>query len=129
VRRLFSNFARGVPGLGLLLLRLVVGIALIGQAAIALHSELTIPSDMVRLVIAIGGLLLLVGLWTPVVGGALTLIELWTFSLAQPNDPWNHILLATIAAALALIGPGHWSVDAHLFGWRRININNGDEDG
>jgi len=33
-------------------------------------------------------------------------------------------MLATLAIALALIGPGAWSVDARLFGWKRIDIGN-----
>ncbi len=32
------------------------------------------------------------------------------------------VLLATIGAAQALVGPGAWSIDARLFGWKRIDI-------
>jgi hypothetical protein len=39
----------------------------------------------------------------------------------QPEDPWKNVLLATIGA-LALIGPGVWSVDARPFGWKRISF-------
>ena len=40
------------------------------------------------------------------------------------GDPWIHILLLTLGISLALLGPGAWSVDARLFGWRRIEIPN-----
>jgi hypothetical protein len=36
----------------------------------------------------------------------------------------THVLLGTLGAAVALVGPGAWSVDARLFGWKRINIGN-----
>ena len=64
--------------------------------------------------------LLLAGLWTPVVGTLVALEALWNaFSSGHPSF-W--IVLATLGAALALIGPGAWSIDARLFGWRRLEI-------
>jgi putative oxidoreductase len=73
-----------------------------------------------------GGILLLVGLWTPIAGAAVALIELWSaFSLhsSQPDERWIHLLLATVAAAIAMIGPGAWSIDSRLFGRKRFDIN------
>ena len=66
------------------------------------------------------GILLLAGLWIPIVGTVVTLLELWSV-FSQAGDPWIHILLGTLGAALALLGPGGWSVDAYLFGWKRID--------
>ena len=48
-------------------------------------------------------------------------IEVWKIFLA-PCKSWIYILLATLCAALAMLGPGAWSVDARLFGWKRIDI-------
>jgi hypothetical protein len=119
LRRLFSTFARGWPGWGLLLLRLVAGLALITQG----FTGRTGPIEpVIRATLAvITGILLIVGLWTPVSGSLAALLGLWN-AVSQLGDPWASILLGTIGAALAMIGPGAWSVDARLFGWRRIDI-------
>jgi uncharacterized membrane protein YphA (DoxX/SURF4 family) len=38
------------------------------------------------------------------------------------NSSSMPIVLAALGVALAMIGPGAWSVDAHLFGRKRIRI-------
>ncbi len=48
-------------------------------------------------------------------------IEIWS-AFKHPHDPWSYILLGTLGAALAMLGPGAWSVDARLFGWKRLDI-------
>ena len=121
LRRLFTTFARGWPGAGLLLMRLVAGAALMPQGIKILWGEPHIEAFILNLAATGGGLLLLVGLWTPFGGAIVAFIELWQ-ALSQPVDLWTHILLGTVGTALALIGPGAWSVDARLFGWKRIDI-------
>ena len=101
--------------MGLLLLRLVAAIAVIAQ-------RLTKGSLLVDGLGIVAALLLLSGLWTPVSGSLLAAVELWKLLSRQPLDPWADILLATIGAALGLLGPGAWSADARLFGWKRIDI-------
>jgi uncharacterized membrane protein YphA (DoxX/SURF4 family) len=121
LRRLFSTFAHGAPGLALLLMRLVAGITLIDRGITRLWSH---PSILLAVLSVIGigaGLLLLAGLWTPVVGTLVAVISVWKIFLLLENL-WIYILLATLGAALALLGPGAWSVDARLFGWKRIDI-------
>ena len=121
MRRLFSTFAHGCPGVGLLLMRLIAGIALIAQGLMRLRTE-PATGPAVLGVLAIGaGLLLFVGFWTPILGWLVAVLGLWS-AIAQRGDPWTSILLATIGAALALIGPGAWSVDARLYGWKRIDV-------
>jgi uncharacterized membrane protein YphA (DoxX/SURF4 family) len=81
------------------------------------------------LVAAAGGLLLLLGLWTPVAGIAVAIDELWiAFSphFSQMYDQRLHILLAVLAAAIAMLGPGAWSVDARIFGRKRFEIDGRD---
>jgi putative oxidoreductase len=38
------------------------------------------------------------------------------------DEPMLHALLAMLGVSLALLGPGATSVDARLFGWRRIDV-------
>ena len=120
MRRLFFTFARGWPGVGLLLLRLVVGGALIGRAVVRLSGTPSIEIATLS-VLAIGaGLFMLLGLWTPVAGTLVALIE--TLKIVRHlGDPWIYIFLATMGAALAMLGPGLWSIDARLYGWKRIS--------
>lgn len=77
---------------------------------------------ILQLVAACSAALLLVGLWTPVAGILMAVAEL-SLVLSQSNDPLMHVRLGALGAALAMIGPGAWSVDAHLFGRKRIEIS------
>lgn len=122
MRRLYSTFAGGWPGTGLLLLRLVVGSSLVARATLTLWGDpppmnVTIPAVLLMA----GGILLFVGLWTPIVGASIALIEICQM-LALPGDKWVWLLLGTAGAALAMLGPGLWSIDARLFGWRRVEV-------
>jgi uncharacterized membrane protein YphA (DoxX/SURF4 family) len=121
MRRLFSTFARGLPGAGLLLMRLVAGVALVGRALAILCDGPKLGPAILQAFAAGAGLLLLVGLWTPITGALVAVICSWEI-FSQPGDLWTNILLGTLGVALALLGPGAWSVDARLFGWKRIDI-------
>jgi uncharacterized membrane protein YphA (DoxX/SURF4 family) len=109
-------FPDGCPGAGLLFLRLVAGIVLTHHGlagAMRAHS--------LELIAGAAGIFLLVGLWTPMAGALVAIIELW-ISYSRPGDPWTSLLLGALGVGLAMLGPGAWSIDAHLFGRKRIEI-------
>jgi putative oxidoreductase len=105
--------------MGLLCLRLGTAIALFRDAVVGWAES---PHHILRLLIdAAAGLLLSAGLWTPIAGGIAAIVGLWgAFGIS--GDPWSNILLAILGAGLAMLGPGAWSVDARLFGRKRIRI-------
>jgi len=76
---------------------------------------------MVHLAATGGAALLLAGLWTPVAGVLLAMVELG-LALFHPGDRWMHMLVGALGITLAMLGPGAWSVDARLFGRKRIQI-------
>ena len=65
------------------------------------------------------GLLLCAGLWTPIAGCAVFICALWAV-FSGIGEPWSQALLAAVGAAIAMLGPGAWSVDARMFGRKRI---------
>ncbi len=94
---------------------------LVFHGVTALQNGPSLESAILHVVTTGAGLLLLAGLWTPIAGTIAAVIAVW-HAFSQPGDPWSCIMLGTLGAALALLGPGGWSVDARLFGWKRIDI-------
>jgi len=107
-------------------MRLVAGITLVSRGIAGLHGGPQLERAILQILATCAGILLLAGLWTPIAGVLATVIQLWHMfarhTLANSGDALTHIMLATLTIALALIGPGGWSVDARLYGWKRIEI-------
>ena len=82
------------------------------------HWPAIVPSIAESLI----GVLLLIGLWTPVAGVLAVIAELWTLLLGA-DRPQAAILLIAISLSVAMLGPGCWSIDALLFGRRRLDVD------
>ena len=118
LQRLFSTFANSWPGFGLLIQRLVTGIALLHNTIAHLEAPaagLIVPETTGSVL----GLFILAGLWTPLAGILVAGVELWIV-VAGGSDIWMSLMLAVFGGTLAMIGPGAWSIDARLFGRKHI---------
>ena len=127
MRRLYSTFARGSPGVGLLLIRLVAGITAIEHGLRALGGAPSAGSALLYALCTGLGCLLAIGLWTPIVGPLIALTALWD-AVAHPGNCWYGLVLVSLGVGLALIGPGMWSLDARILGWKRVEIRQRNRD-
>jgi uncharacterized membrane protein YphA (DoxX/SURF4 family) len=75
----------------------------------------------VEVIAASGGIFLLVGLWTPIAGAVVAVTELW-IAVSGTDHVRGTIMLATTDVVIAVLGPGTWSIDALLYGRKRIDI-------
>jgi uncharacterized membrane protein YphA (DoxX/SURF4 family) len=94
---------------------------LIHDGVAALRDVPQRESIALQVIAAIAGIFLLVGLWTPIAGAVVAPSELW-IALTGTDHPRGTILLATLGIALAFLGPGAVSIDARLFGRKRLDI-------
>jgi putative oxidoreductase len=121
LQRLFSMFPNGWPGRALLLLRIAAAAILIRDGVANLVGQSRWDVIALQSVAIAAGIFLLVGLWTPVVGVIVAILGIWTVISGTPYVR-GAILLAAVGAALAMLGPGVTSIDARLFGRKRIDI-------
>ncbi len=136
LQRAFTTFPAGWPGVGLLLLRIAMGGALIllGAAYCADPQRAPAWSWAAGALAAASGVSLLVGFLTPIAGAAASLIGVG-FALRWPSQATPivfdarlvAVLVTVLALAVALLGPGALSLDARLFGRREITIPQGSE--
>jgi uncharacterized membrane protein YphA (DoxX/SURF4 family) len=119
LQRLFSTFANGWPGLGLLIQRLVTGIALLHNGIAKFNETPAVSVMTAESAGALLGLFILAGLWTPVAGALAVAVELW-IAFSGAGNAWMSLFLAILCGTLAMIGPGAWSIDARLFGRKYI---------
>ena len=131
LRSTFPIFPGGLPGLGLVLLRVSAGAALVcfGSMAWLGGADPKGLSLALATLSATCGLFLLAGLLTPVVSslGALlslgTALSLTTVSMLNvTSTKISAVFTGVIAVALLCLGPGAYSLDARRHGRREIII-------
>ncbi len=81
----------------------------------------TVADDVIGHVAALScGSLLLVGLLTPVV----SIVWALTVVVVAISKPFNfaEFTAALVPLSLAVLGPGAWSIDARIYGRKRIRV-------
>ncbi len=112
-------FRRDGRGLALLLLRGALG-ANLGHAVFEGGTDGL--SAWAPALLATVGIALCVGLFTPVSAGLCALIEIVIWHFSKGTIAALHVCAVLVAIALAMLGPGAYSLDARLFGRRKISI-------
>lgn len=120
MHRVSATFGDHLPSHGLLLLRVIVATALLARC-VQLANGVSLQTITLHVIAAAAGLFLLLGLWTSAAAAIVAIIELF-IAFSHNHDPWLSVLLASVCIAVALLGPGTWSVDARRSGWKRIEI-------
>lgn len=122
MRRLISNFVGGRPAFGLLLIRIAAAAALITAGRERIYFGQHIDFLSLGIFTIADGVLLTAGLWTPLAGFVALGISV-SDVLIYHEGLGPAILLACMGAGVAFIGPGALSIDACLFGLKRIDID------
>ena len=121
MQRLLGTFPNRRPGLALLILRLAVAAALISSARLRPGPETEVLLALSR----IAAVLIIVGWYTPLAAVSAMLVSLCTFWVCpEPRVDALGInaLIIAILIAIGLLGAGAYSVDARLYGRRRLVV-------
>jgi putative oxidoreductase len=116
VQRLFSMFPSGVPGIGLLLLRSSVAVALLASA----WADRTAISGWMLGAAIVPSAMLCVGFLTPLAALLTLLWHALDLVVGAASSAVVVSAFALDAIALTLLGPGAYSVDARLYGRRVV---------
>jgi uncharacterized membrane protein YphA (DoxX/SURF4 family) len=92
------------------------------MAATARLSEGTFDTAVwVWLCGCLAGAMLLVGLWTPLEASTQAILEAVLAFAGQAFDA-SPLIYAMIGLGLLMLGPGGWSIDARLYGRKRLDL-------
>jgi putative oxidoreductase len=109
-------FPRGLPGLALLLLRVSTVLALLLNCYVN-RSEISTWIQLAAILLALS---LCAGFLTPIAASAALLFHVLVWFLIGGISSPALIVVVLDALALALLGPGAYSIDSYRFGLRVV---------
>lgn len=122
LQKWFSAFPGGWPGLGLLLLRVLVAVSVMVQTiAYVAATRVSVTGWVVAALVLASAACLLLGVVTPVATALIGLASLG-FAFSTVSFSIQHLDITVLAVVIALLGPGAFSIDARMFGRREILI-------
>jgi uncharacterized membrane protein YphA (DoxX/SURF4 family) len=104
--------------MGLLILRLAAGFSLLGVDYVTSGLG-DIAPVLLRCVALAVAVLLLLGFGTPLAGVGDAVIQIGIMALDRRYNS-SAVIATALGVALAMLGPGAWSLDARVFGRKRI---------
>jgi uncharacterized membrane protein YphA (DoxX/SURF4 family) len=143
VDRFYSQFPAGSVGLALFLLRLADGFGLASEGIRLFTPEGTASETtgavLLGLALVASAIMLVLGLRTTLAGVAAAVCTagsawygtLHVIATGSEMVAWFFLfaLVFVLSSSLALTGPGGYSLDARLTGWRRITLSSGKSNG
>ena len=102
----------------MLLLRFTAGYSLIGVEHVTSGNG-DVAALLLRCAAMLVAVLLLLGLGTPFAAVGEALIQVGIMTVVKRYDS-SAMVAATLGLGLAMLGPGAWSLDARVFGRKRI---------
>jgi hypothetical protein len=121
MQRLLGTFPNRSAGLALLILRLAVATALVSGARLCPGPE----ADVLLAISRLAAVLIIVGWYTPLASVSAALVSVCTFWVCREpgvNALAVNALMIAILIAVGLLGAGAYSVDARLYGRRRLVV-------
>jgi uncharacterized membrane protein YphA (DoxX/SURF4 family) len=119
MQRLYSTFPAASPGAGLFILRMGAALSL-SPYSIPIDGHAPDPVTCIPAVAV--ACCLILGYCTPFAAALLAGSHLW--ALMHSDTIWGpRPIMIALCISLVLLGPGAWSVDARLYGRRRVDLN------